>query len=111
MTAPDFNFVGLPSSLRMTYRVIDSAGRTLGMGIDLPSLKQKLIPAYEASLKASTDPVVVAAVREKTQAEIEAQKAAEAAAIKQAQLDELTMQQEIIERIREFNRLAGNERD
>jgi ATP-dependent helicase HrpA len=111
MTAPDFNFVGLPSSLRMTYRVIDSAGRTLGMGIDLPALKQKLIPAYEASLKASTDPVVVAAVREKTQAEIEAQKAAEEAAIKQAKLDELTMQQEIIERIREFNRLAGNERD
>jgi ATP-dependent helicase HrpA len=111
MTATDFNFAGLPSSLRMTYRVIDSAGRTLGMGIDLPALKQKLIPPYEASLKASTDPVVVAAVREKTQAEIEAQKAAEEAAIKQAKLDELTIQQEIIERIREFNRLAGNERD
>lgn len=45
MTADDFDFSALPSSMRMTYRVIDEAGRTLGLGLDLNALKQKLVPA------------------------------------------------------------------
>jgi len=44
MTAEDFNFAALPSSMRMTYRVIDEKGRTLGLGLDLEALKQKLVP-------------------------------------------------------------------
>jgi ATP-dependent helicase HrpA len=44
MTAEDFNFSALPSSMRMTYRVIDEKGRTLGLGLDLEALKQKLVP-------------------------------------------------------------------
>jgi ATP-dependent helicase HrpA len=44
MTAEDFNFSALPSSMRMTYRVIDEKGRTLGLGLDLEALKHKLVP-------------------------------------------------------------------
>ena len=44
MTAADFNFSALPTSLRMTYRVIDEKGRTLGLGLELDALKDKLIP-------------------------------------------------------------------
>ena len=44
MTADDFDFAALPTSLRMTYRVVDEKGRTLGLGLDLAALQQKLIP-------------------------------------------------------------------
>ncbi len=44
MTADDFDFAALPTSLRMTYRVVDEKGRTLGLGLDLDALQQKLIP-------------------------------------------------------------------
>jgi hypothetical protein len=83
----------------------------MGLGLDLNALKQKILPILEANRKASEPPVAAAQVREKTAAELEAQKAAELAAAKQAELAELTMQQEIAERIREFNRRAGNDRD
>jgi ATP-dependent helicase HrpA len=111
MTAADFDSSELPSAMKMTYRVIDDSGRTMGLGLDLNALKQKILPILEANRKASEPPVAAAQVREKTAAELEAQKAAELAAAKQAELDELTMQQEIAERIREFNRRAGNDRD
>ena len=45
MTADDFDSSALSSALRMTYRVIDEAGRTMGLGLDLAALKQKLVPA------------------------------------------------------------------
>jgi ATP-dependent helicase HrpA len=44
MTPADFDFAALPTSLRMTYRVIDDKGKTLGLGLDLDALKQKLVP-------------------------------------------------------------------
>ena len=55
MTAADFNFAALPTSLRMSYRVVDEKGRTLGLGLDLDALKEKLVPvaAGEAPKKAS----------------------------------------------------------
>ncbi len=43
MTAADFDPDALPSSLRMTYRIVDKSGRTLGLGLDLEALKQKLV--------------------------------------------------------------------
>lgn len=43
MTGPDFNPAALPSALKMTYRVVDKSGRTLGLGLDLEALKQKLV--------------------------------------------------------------------
>jgi ATP-dependent helicase HrpA len=54
MTAADFNFAALPTSLRMSYRVVDEKGRTLGLGLDLDALKNKLVPvaAGEAPKKA-----------------------------------------------------------
>ena len=54
MTAADFNFAALPTSLRMSYRVVDEKGRTLGLGLDLDALKDKLVPvaAGEAPKKA-----------------------------------------------------------
>jgi ATP-dependent helicase HrpA len=54
MTAADFNFAALPTSLRMSYRVVDEKGRTLGLGLDLDVLKEKLVPvaAGEAPKKA-----------------------------------------------------------
>ncbi len=54
MTAADFNFAALPTSLRMSYRVVDEKGRTLGLGLDLAALKEKLVPvaAGEAPKKA-----------------------------------------------------------
>ena len=54
MTAADFNFAALPTSLRMSYRVVDEKGRTLGLGLDLDALKAKLVPvaAGEAPKKA-----------------------------------------------------------
>jgi ATP-dependent helicase HrpA len=54
MTAADFNFAALPTSLRMSYRVVDEKGRTLGLGLDLDALKEKLVPvaAGEAPKKA-----------------------------------------------------------
>jgi ATP-dependent helicase HrpA len=44
MTAEDFDFAALPTSLRMTYRVVDANGRTLGLGLDLAALQHKLGP-------------------------------------------------------------------
>ena len=44
MTAEDFNFLALPTSMRMSYRVIDEKGRTLGLSLDLAALQQKLGP-------------------------------------------------------------------
>jgi ATP-dependent helicase HrpA len=44
MTAEDFDFGSLPTSLRMTYRVVDERGGTLGLGLDLDALKAKLVP-------------------------------------------------------------------
>lgn len=44
MTVADFNFAALPTSLRMSYRVVDEKGRTLGLGLDLDALKEKLVP-------------------------------------------------------------------
>ena len=44
MTAEDFDFASLSTSLRMTYRVVDANGRTLGLGLDLDALKTKLGP-------------------------------------------------------------------
>jgi ATP-dependent helicase HrpA len=44
MTAADFDFAALPTSMRMTYRVVDDKGRTLGLGLDLDALKTKLGP-------------------------------------------------------------------
>jgi ATP-dependent helicase HrpA len=44
MTAGDFDLKALPTAMRMTYRVIDDVGRTLGLGMDLEALKQKLVP-------------------------------------------------------------------
>jgi ATP-dependent helicase HrpA len=44
MTAADFDFAALPTSLRMSYRVVDDKGRTLGLGLDLPALQHKLGP-------------------------------------------------------------------
>jgi ATP-dependent helicase HrpA len=44
MTAEDFDFFALPTALRMTYRVIDDKGRTLGLGLDLAALQVKLGP-------------------------------------------------------------------
>ena len=52
MTATDFDFAALPTSLRMTYRVIDDSGRTLGLGIDLQALKQKLVPTSAGEMPA-----------------------------------------------------------
>lgn len=54
MTAADFSFAALPTSLRMSYRVVDKKGRTLGLGLDLNALKDKLVPvaAGEAPKKA-----------------------------------------------------------
>lgn len=45
MTASDFPLSALPTSLRMNYRVIDENNRALGMGLDLETLKIKLVPA------------------------------------------------------------------
>lgn len=50
MTAADFDFAALPTSLRMTYRVVDGNGRTLGLGIDLEALKQKLVASAAGEL-------------------------------------------------------------
>jgi ATP-dependent helicase HrpA len=47
MTADDFDFAALPTSLRMTYRVVDANGRTLGLGLDLEALKTKLGPVAQ----------------------------------------------------------------
>ena len=55
MTAADFSPEQLPSSMRMTYRVIDKSGRTLGLGLDLEALKQKLIVAAPKSDEAESD--------------------------------------------------------
>jgi len=44
MTAEDFNFGALPTAMRMSYRVIDDKGRTLGLGLDLAALQHKLGP-------------------------------------------------------------------
>ena len=54
MTVADFNFAALPTSLRMSYRVVDEKGRTLGLGLDLDALKEKLVSvaAGEAPKKA-----------------------------------------------------------
>lgn len=49
MTATDFHPEQLPSSMRMTYRVVDKSGRTLGLGLDLDALKQKLVVAAPES--------------------------------------------------------------
>ena len=72
MTAADFNFAALPTSLRMSYRVVDEKGRTLGLGLDLDILKAKLVPvaAGEAPKKAAVNLVkktqeLAGAVREK----------------------------------------------
>ena len=50
MTAADFDFAAVPTSLRMTYRIVDANGRTLGLGIDLEALKQKLVPRVAGEL-------------------------------------------------------------
>jgi ATP-dependent helicase HrpA len=57
MTAADFNFAALPTSLRMSYRVVDEKGRTLGLGLDLDALKDKLVPVAtgEAPKKAAVN--------------------------------------------------------
>jgi ATP-dependent helicase HrpA len=47
MTASDFPLSALPTSLRMTYRVIDENNRTLGLSLDLDALKGKLLPAED----------------------------------------------------------------
>jgi ATP-dependent helicase HrpA len=72
MTAADFNFAALPTSLRMSYRVADEKGRTLGLGLDLDILKAKLVPvaAGEAPKTAAVNLVkktqeLAGAVREK----------------------------------------------
>ena len=72
MTAADFNFAALPTSLRMSYRVVDEKGRTLGLGLDLDILKAKLVPvaAGEAPKKVAVNLVkktqeLAGAVREK----------------------------------------------
>ena len=72
MTAADFNFSALPTSLRMSYRVVDEKGRTLGLGLDLDALKEKLVPvaAGEAPKKAAVNLAkktqeLASAVREK----------------------------------------------
>jgi ATP-dependent helicase HrpA len=44
MTAEDFDFAALPTAMRMSYRVIDDKGRTLGLGLDLAALQHKLGP-------------------------------------------------------------------
>ena len=44
MTAEDFNFGALPTAMRMSYRVVDDKGRTLGLGLDLAALQHKLGP-------------------------------------------------------------------
>ena len=41
MTAEDFDASSLPTAMRMTYRIIDEKGRTLGLGADLAALQQK----------------------------------------------------------------------
>ena len=41
MTAEDFDASSLPTAMRMTYRIIDEKGRTLGLGTDLAALQQK----------------------------------------------------------------------
>jgi ATP-dependent helicase HrpA len=72
MTAADFDFAGLPTSMRMTYRVVDDKGRTLGLGLDLEALKTKLGPVAlgEAPKKVVVDTTkktmeLAAVVREK----------------------------------------------
>ena len=47
MTASDFPLSALPTSLRMTYRVVDENNRTLGLSLDLDALKGKLLPAED----------------------------------------------------------------
>jgi ATP-dependent helicase HrpA len=47
MTAIDFPLSALPTSLRMTYRVVDENNRTLGLSLDLDALKGKLMPAED----------------------------------------------------------------
>ena len=63
MTADEFDFASLPTALRMTYRVIDVGGRTLGLGLDLAALKQKLGPVAlgEAPKKAVVNLVKIKA--------------------------------------------------
>ncbi len=41
ISAEDFDFSKLPNSLRMTYRVLDASGKTLGLGLDLVELQKK----------------------------------------------------------------------
>ncbi|MEO0060925.1 MAG: hypothetical protein RL343_543 [Actinomycetota bacterium] len=57
MTAEDFDFGSLPTALRMTYRVVDANGRTLGLGLDLAALQNKLVPVAhgEAPKKAAVN--------------------------------------------------------
>ncbi len=41
VVATDFDVTKLPTSLKMTYRVVDAGGRTLGLGTDLSALQEK----------------------------------------------------------------------
>lgn len=58
----DFDVTKLPTSLRMTYRVLDAHGKTLGMSVDLPALQAKL---------SAKSRVAVAKVAERAHASIE----------------------------------------
>lgn len=60
--AEDFDVARLPNALRMTYRVIDASGKTLGLSNDLAALQAKL---------SETSRGAVAAVAEKAHSPIE----------------------------------------
>ncbi|HEX2807862.1 MAG TPA: ATP-dependent RNA helicase HrpA, partial [Kineosporiaceae bacterium] len=46
----------LPGHLRMTYRVVDEAGRLLGVGKDLEALKRRLAPRIRTAVASSAAP-------------------------------------------------------
>lgn len=72
MTAEDFDFAALPTALRMTYRVIDEKGRTLGLSLDLAALKQKLEPVAIGEAPKKTV-VNIAKIRQDLAKQIQAQ--------------------------------------
>jgi len=46
LSADDFNLVEIPTSLRMTYKIIGADESVLGVGLDLESLKQDFDPQF-----------------------------------------------------------------
>jgi len=61
VSATDFDLTKLTNALKMTYRVVDASGRTLGLGTDLHALQQKLAQQSQTAVaevaKASNSPL------------------------------------------------------